>query len=122
MKAAEEFLTKLIRDVKKRESVIRSARNWASAAYGLATHCDDVVRWLRRAHAWSPGQEIADRVEARALQKEVQRSAELSEQLCVAQGRRLKTAEHASDLRAENGALKLRCRRAQSEAKDQQAA
>ena len=52
----------------------------------------------------------------------MQRSAELGEKLCVVQGRWLKAAEDASDLRAENGALKRRCSQAESEAKDQQAA
>ena len=138
------LLTKLIREDKpKLDKKMASVSNWATAAYGLANHCEDVVLWLRKHHAWSPRQEIAARVEDRALQKEpypalpcptlpcpalpypaqeVQRSAELGEKLCVVQGRWLKAAENASDLRAENGALTRRCSQAESEAKDQQAA
>ena len=65
------LLTKLIREDKpKLDKKMASVSNWATAAYGLANHCEDVVLWLRKHHAWSPRLEIAARVEDRALQKE----------------------------------------------------
>ena len=46
IKAAKHLLIQAITDPNKQASAIRLASNWATAAFGLAAHCDVVVQWL----------------------------------------------------------------------------
>ena len=85
IKAAVELIVQHIPEAKSRAAAIRNASNWATAAFGLAAHCNTVIEWLQDAQSWCPVQEKHDNTLKRELHTQQKATAEMQHKLAQAQ-------------------------------------
>ena len=120
IEASELLMTAVHSDPEKRAAAIRSAKNWATAAFSLANHCSSVSAWLEQANGWSPVQEKQVDVVKRKLERQERCTAEVTERLCQISAQRHKLATDVGDLRTEISCLQKRCIALEDHAQEQE--